>query len=342
MVFIIAEAGSNYRMGNRNQDLTMARALIEVAAESGADAVKFQVFRADKVYAAGAGPCDHLTQKGMSADISQIFKDLEMPYDFLPLLAGHCKKHGVELMASFFSKEDFEAVDPWVKRHKIASPELHHPRLLELAASSKKPTLLSTGISTEEEIDWAVGHFRQAGGGELTLLQCTVEYPAEPQALNLLTLPFLAKRFGVQVGLSDHSLHPLIAPVAAVALGAQVVEKHFTLHRRLVGPDHSWAITGEELKEMVKAIRLAQEMLGEPKKRIAVQEEPLRRFSRRGVQAIRSIKRGEQLREGENIDILRPGHQSLGMHPSLLPQIEGRKAKREIAKGEGIQEVDYE
>jgi N-acetylneuraminate synthase len=341
-VFIIAEAGSNWKMGSPQNDIQMAKTLISIAAEAGADAVKFQVFRAPTIYASSAGYCDHLREKGVPGDIHTIFRSLEMPYELIPELAAYTNSQGLEFMASFFSKEDFQAVDPYVRFHKIASPELHHPRLLELAAASGKQTFLSTGISEEEEIDWAIECFRKAGGKKLTLMQCTVQYPVAPEGVQLQVLTHLQQRYQLPIGLSDHSLHPTCAPVAAVAMGATVIEKHFTLDRRLVGPDHSWAINPQELKEMVQAIRLTEQMLGAGEKMVTSFEKPLRKFSRRSVQAIKDIQQGDHLQEGVNIDALRPGKQTAGVHPRYLDAIEGKQAKRKITCGEGLQVGDWE
>ncbi len=341
-VVIIAEAGSNWRMGAFDKDLSLAKTLIDVAAEAGADAVKFQVFRAKTIYAAGSGACRHLTEKGIGEEIGRVFEDLEMPAEMIPLLAKHCKLRSIAFMASAFSEETFRLIDPYVAVHKIASPELHDPTLLRLAAESGKPTLLSTGLSTLEEIAWAVDQFRQAGGKGLTLLQCTVQYPTDPKAANLLSLKTLSENFALPVGLSDHTRDPVVAPIAAVALGARVIEKHFTLHNRLVGPDHGWSLTGEELKTMVDAIRLAELMLGNGKKEILPEEQPLRLFSRRSLQAVCPIPRGSPLQLGENVAILRPGTQSQGLAPRFAHKMEGRRALRDIEAGAGIQQQDYE
>ncbi|MGE3953910.1 MAG: N-acetylneuraminate synthase family protein [Parachlamydiales bacterium] len=335
-VFVIAEAGSNWRMGAPKRDLQMAKMLIDIAAEAGADAVKFQVFRAGTIYAAGSGACSHLKEKGVGEPIGKVFEDLEMPAEMIPELAAHCQERGVAFMASAFSEETFRLVDPYVALHKIASPELHDLSLLKLAAGSGKATLLSTGLSTLEEIGWAAGHFKE----NITLLQCTVQYPTDPASANLLAMQTLAETFGLPVGLSDHTRDPIIAPVSAVALGAQVIEKHFTVHNRLVGPDHSWAITGEELAQMVRAIRLAEQMRGDGEKAILPVEEPLRRFSRRSLQALCPIPKGTPLQLGANVAILRPGTQSQGLAPRLASKIEGRRALRDIEAGSGITEQD--
>ncbi|MCH1429919.1 MAG: GNAT family N-acetyltransferase [Chlamydiales bacterium] len=339
--FIIAEAGSNWRMGSRKRDMVMARTLIDKAKEAGANAVKFQVFKAGSVYAKNAGSAQYLKNKGEQSSIDDIFKDLELPDDFLPELYEYCENQKIEFMASTFSKEDFAIIDPYVKRHKIASYEITHLRLLEQAALSKKPLILSTGAASIQEIDWAVEYFKNKGGEELTLLQCTARYPAEATTLNLKAIPFLKKHFGVTVGLSDHSEDPVLAPVAAIALGAKVIEKHFTLNKNLPGPDHSFAVTAEGLKLMVKSIREMEQMLGEEEKVIADEEAELRSFACRALQANKDICKGDILKEGDNVEILRPGINSKGVHPRFLFDLEGKKATKDIKCGTGLQEGDW-
>jgi sialic acid synthase SpsE/RimJ/RimL family protein N-acetyltransferase len=340
-VFIIAEAGSNWCIGTKQENWQMACRMIEAAKAAGADAIKFQTFQPDQIYVPNAGSSDYLSDMGIREDIFQIFERIKMPHEVIPKLFEECKKAGIEFMSSTFSPKDFAAVDPFVKRHKIASYEIGHIHLLQLAAKSRKPLLLSTGASTEYEIAWAVEIFHAAGGKDLTLLQCTACYPAEADSLNLNAIPWLKKRFKVRSGLSDHSSHPVLAPVAAVALGAKVIEKHFPMDRSLPGPDHAFAITAAELKEMVQAIREVEVMGGPDVKVIHPSELELRAYAKRGIQAIREIKGGERLREGENIAVLRPGKQPLGIHPRFLGEIEGKKAAHAIKLGEGIQKGDW-
>ncbi len=340
-VFIIAEAGSNWRVGSPQRDMLMAKTLIDAAVDAGADAVKFQTFRAETVYVENAGMVEYLSDTGIAEDIREIFRDLAMPYEMLPELHTYCKGQGIQFMSSPFSREDFDAVDPFVDIHKIASYEISHLRLLEMAARTKKPVLLSTGASVEDDIAWAIDRFVQCGGGDLTLMQCTLKYPTPPDSVNLRVLSWLKKRFGLPVGLSDHSRDPIVAPVAAVALGATVIEKHFTVHNSLPGPDHFFAITSKELKEMVHAIRSAEQMLGDGSKNVQNAEQEMYDFGRRRVQAVCDINCGEILREGVNIDIMRPGNQRQGVHPRNLEQIEGRTAARSIPVGCGIQEGDW-
>ncbi len=340
-VYIIAEAGSNWRMGTPQRDMTMAKALIDVAVDAGCDAVKFQTYRAETVYVAEAGQVGYLEKSGVLPTIQEIFRDLSMPYEMIPELHAYCVKQGIDFLSSGFSKRDFEHIDPYVKMHKIASYEISHLRLLEMAAFTGKPLLLSTGASVEEDIAWAVETFKSLGGGPLTLMQCTLKYPTPPEAVNLRVLTWLKGRFGVPVGLSDHSRDPLCAPVGAVALGATVIEKHYTLDNRLPGPDHFFAITPDELGGMVDAIRTIEPMVGSGIKGIEKAEEEMYHFGRRGVQALRDIAKGERIHEGINIDILRPGRQTCGVHPKMLSLMEGKLAIRDISAGSGIQEGDW-
>ena len=191
-VYIIAEAGSNWRMGTPQRDLAMARALIDVAIEAGANAVKFQTYKPETVYVKNAGHSNYLAEAGIKEDILDIFSDLSMPYDMVPKLAEYCKKGGIDFMSTPFSPADFAVIDPFVSVHKIASYEISHIHLLHLAARSGKPLVLSTGASNEEDIAWAVKTFQEAGGMDLCLLQCTAKYPAPMSSLNLKTIPWLS------------------------------------------------------------------------------------------------------------------------------------------------------
>ena len=339
-VFIIAEAGSNWRMGERHRDIQMAKTLIDHSADAQADAIKFQSFASKNVYVENAGRPDYMAKSNNS--INEIFKDISLPIDVIPLLADHSKERGIKFMSSVFSVEDAKAIDPYVSIHKIASYEITHSRLIEFVAGTGKPLILSTGAATYEEIEWAIDDFHRHGGKQVTLMQTTAKYPAPLSTLNLKTIPTLMNRFGVPVGLSDHSRDAVIGPVAAVALGASVIEKHFTLHNSLPGPDHAFALTPKELKDMVRAIRNTEDALGRGEKSVLPEERELREYAQRGIQAIRAIKKGDILKEGVNIDILRPGRQKKGLHPRFLPQIEGKRSKRNIPKGQGIVMTDYE
>lgn len=340
-VFLIAEAGSNWRMGTPARDDSMGKALIDAAIAAGADAVKFQTYRPETVYVENAGTSDYLSDSGYRQDIREIFADLAMSDDLVTSLAAYCRERDIAFMSTPFSPRDFAAVDPHVAIHKVASYEISHPHLLTLAAKSGKPLLLSTGASSEADIAWAVETVRAAGGRDICLMQCTARYPAPPESLNLRSIPWLKRRFGVSAGFSDHSRDPLEGPLAAVALGARVVEKHYTLDRRLPGPDHAFAITPAELKDMVDGIRAVEATLGSGVKEVLPEERELAAFARRGLQATSAIDAGERLREGVNIEILRPGAQPLGLHPKHLPEIEGKAAARDIPLGHGIGKGDW-
>lgn len=340
-VFVVGEAGSNWRAGELGGDEERAHKLIDAAAEAGCDAVKFQVFRAETIYAPGAGESDYLSAAGIKEDILEILGGLEMPYEMLAGLAAHARERGLEFMASAFSVADAGAVDPHVTVHKVASSELNHFRLLEFLTATGKPLLMSTGAASYADIQRALDFVRAAADVPIALLQCTAAYPAPPEAINLLAIPKLADTFGAVAGLSDHSADPVAAPAAAVALGAKVVEKHFTLDHGLPGPDHSFAVEPHELAAMVRAIRLVETMRGSGEKEIQAAEEELFRYSQRGIQATRDVVAGDVLREGENVDILRPGKNPKGLNPFRIDDVNGRRATRDIPAGDGIQEGDF-
>ena len=341
-VFIIAEAGSNWRMGTPERDMKMAKTLIDIASEAGADAIKFQTYRAHSVYVPNAGNSDYLSNAGIKESINKIFEDLSMPYEMIPKLAKYSKKKNIEFMSTPFSVEDAKAIDPYTNYHKIASYEISHLRLIEYIASTGKPTFLSTGASNKEEIKWALETFFSNGGGKITLLQTTAKYPAPISSLNLKAMIDLKNEFDVDVGLSDHSTDPIIGPVTATALGASVIEKHFTLDKKLPGPDHSFALNPNQLKEMIRSIRDAEKGLGSGEKVVLDEESELRDYAQRTIQCIKPISKGDIFVEGENVNVLRSGKQRKGLHPKFLEKIQGRKSTRNIPIGDGVMEEDYE
>lgn len=204
-VFIIAEAGSNWKAGSHAEDLRRAKKLIHAAAINGANAVKFQTFRANTVYVPDAGNSNYLKKSGSKKNINKIFEGLEMPYEMLTELSEFCAKEGIEFMSSAFSVSDANAINKYVKIHKVASYEINHIRLLEYLARTKKPIILSTGASNYDEIDFAVNLLKKQRVKYYALLQCTAKYPAPPESLNLLTIPQMESRYKVPIGFSDHS-----------------------------------------------------------------------------------------------------------------------------------------
>jgi len=341
-VFIIAEAGSNWRMGNVKRDMKMAKTLIDVASNSNADAVKFQTYRSESVYVPDAGNSDYLSKSGINESINKIFDDLSMPYEMIPELSEYCNSKNIEFMSTPFSVEDAKQIDPYVNFHKIASYEISHYRLIEFIAKTHKPTFLSTGAATIDEIEWAVNHYFKNGGKNLTLLQTTAKYPAPLESLNINSIVTLKNHFNLPIGLSDHSLNPIIGPISATALGATAIEKHFTLNKKLPGPDHSFALDPPELKEMVQVIRNCEKCLGSREKIVHDNELELRDFAQRSIQCIKNISKGECFMEGVNFAILRSGKHKKGIHPKFIDILEGKISTRSINVGDGILESDYE
>lgn len=338
--FVIAEAGSNWKCGTYEEDLKRARDLIKTAAKAGADAIKFQTYRDEGVYVEDAGKSKYLSEHRINQNINDVFEYLSMPYEMIPELSQYCKQENIIFMSTPFSIQDAKQIDPYVSIHKVASYEINHVRLLEFLAQTKKPILISTGASTYSEIDFAVNLVKEKGNSMIGLLQCTSKYPAPIEALNLTVIPKMKSRYNLPVGLSDHSIDPLVGPLLAIGFGATIIEKHFTLDRNLPGPDHPFALIPSELELMIHSIRKADTAKGSGSKEILKDEYELRRFATRSIQAIKKISKGEILQEGINFEVLRPGNKSRGIEPRFLSEIDGKKATKDIDVGEGI--VEYE
>ena len=327
-VFLVAEIGSNWQIGSQDQRHETAALLVKAASEAGFDAVKFQTFRSESVYAPGAGKSGYLAHHGTDTDINALFRDLEMSYKDLPFLSNLADTYGLEFMATPFSPDVFDAGDPYVSHHKI--PLLHR------AAASRKPVFLSTGASYPAEIAFAVDELTKAGCRDLTLLQCTASYPAPPASMNVRAMRSLSLAYSLPVGLSDHSVDYCAAPLLAVAYGARVIEKHVTLQRSQPTPDSFFSLEPHEMTLFVEKIRLAEQMVGSAQKSVQNAEEELFCFAKRAIQSLRSIRRGEILQDGYNVAILRPGNNRKGAHPSFYSSVCGKRAVREISMGEGI------
>tara|TARA_B100000678_G_scaffold251164_1_gene226373 strand:- start:813 stop:1871 length:1059 start_codon:yes stop_codon:yes gene_type:complete len=338
--FIIAEAGSNWKSGSYEEDLEQAKKLIKIASKAGADAVKFQTYKADTVYAYNAGNSNYLAEQGINKEINEIFEYLSMPYEMISELSQICNDEKIIFMSTPFSVEDAKQIDPFVSLHKIASFEINHVRLIEFLSKTEKPILISTGASTFGEIDFAVNLIKNNKNNEIGLLQCTSKYPAPIESLNLSTIPKMKERYNIPIGFSDHSVEPLIGPLTAVGLGATIIEKHFTLDKNLPGPDHSFAITPQELELMVKSIRQADKTKGNGKKIILNEEQELLLFAKRRIQAIKDIRKGDILKEGFNFEVLRPGNRIRGLEPRFLDKINGAKSTKDVLKGDGITEFE--
>lgn len=330
--FIVAEAGSNHN-GKRSQ----ARRLIETAAQAGADAVKFQLFRADRLYPRTAGRSDYLKQ---DRSIYEIIAEMEMPYEWVPELAAAARGKGILFLASVFDEESVGLLRPHVPAFKIASYEMTHLPLVRMIARLGKPVILATGTASLDEVRETVAAVRETGNEDLILMQCTASYPAPLDSLNVRALVTLRETFGVPSGLSDHSQDPLTGPLAAAALGAHIIEKHFTLSNTLPGPDHGFALEPEELALMVKKIREVEVSLGTGEKIVQPVEQELRAFARRQIFAARSIGSGEQFSR-ENTAVLRSGKNNGGLAPKHYETLLGRVASRDIPEWAPIREGDY-
>lgn len=330
--FIVAEAGSNH-----NGKLELAQKLIEVAAQAKADAVKFQLFRASKLYPRQAGCSDYLK---LDRPIYDVIAEMEMPYEWLPELAEDARRRGLCFLASVFDEESADRLEPFVPAFKIASYELTHLPLVRAIASKGKPVILATGTATLEEVRESVETVRQTGNRALILLQCTASYPAPLEFLNVRAQLTLGEAFGTPFGLSDHSRDPLVGPMAAVALGANILEKHVTLSNQLPGPDHAFALEPQEFKEMVRRIREVEQARGDGRKVVQPVERELREFARRQVVAVKEIGLGEPFTQG-NAAVLRRGKLEPGLEPKYYDELLGKTARRRIPSGSSIRREDY-
>ena len=329
--FIIAEAGSNH-----NGSLEQAERLIELAASAGADAVKFQLFRAERLYPRRAGESGYLK---LARPIYDIIQEMEMPYEWLPKLARTAHARGIALLASAFDEESADRLDPFVEAHKVASYEMTHLPLVEHIAKKGKPMIVSTGAAELAEVEELLAAIRAAGNDAVALMQCTAAYPAPPDSLNLRGIPAMKAAFRLPVGFSDHSRDPLVGPLCAVALGADLIEKHVTFSNDLPGPDHRFAIEPEELCRMVAKIREAESALGSGEKRVHAVERELHSFARRSVFTTRDVRAGGVLTT-RNVAVLRRGKLAAGLEPKALPMVLGRRSIRAIPAETAIRAED--
>jgi pseudaminic acid synthase len=324
-VYLVAELSANH-----NQKFEQALLLLQAAKEAGADAVKLQTYTPDTLtipsdrefFRVGGGTLWD------GRNLYDLYREATTPWEWQPRL----KEAAEELGLGFFSTAfDPSAVDflegMGVPAHKVASFEIVDIPLVEKMARTGKPLMLSTGMATLQEIEEAVRAARKAGAEEIALLKCNSAYPAPPEEMNLRTIPRLAEIFGVPVGLSDHTLG-ISVPVAAVALGACIVEKHFILSRSDGGPDMAFSVEPHEFKAMAQAIRIVEQALGEVRFGGNPSEEKSKIF-RRSLFVVRDIKAGETFTE-ENVRTIRPG---MGLHPRYLREVMGRRAGRDIARG---------
>ena len=324
-VFIIAELSANH-----NQNINTALQLIELAYKAGADAIKLQTYTPDTLTLNIDSP---LFTKGEDSiwagrTLYNLYQEAYTPWEWQPKLKRIANDLGMDLFSSPF---DHTAVnfleDMGVPAYKIASFEIVDIPLIQKVARTGKPIILSTGMATLSEIEEAVNAAREAGCEQLALLKCTSSYPASPDDMNLRTIPHMAEAFKVPVGLSDHTLG-IAVPVTAVALGACIIEKHFTLSRSVPGPDSAFSLEPDEFKAMVGAIRTAERALGNINYHPSENEKGSR-LNRRSLFITNDVKKGE-LFTAENVRSIRPGQ---GLHTRYLKDVLGRQAAKDILRG---------
>lgn len=323
--YVIAELSANH-----NQDFDQAVKIIQAAKEAGADAVKLQTYTPDTITIRSQRE-EFRIRGGTLWDgrtLYDLYSEAYTPWDWQPKLKQIANQLGIDLFSSPF---DATAVDFLQKMdvpaYKVASFELVDIPLVQKMARTGKPLIISTGMATLEEIDEAVQSARATGAREIALLKCTSAYPALPDEMNLRTIPELSHRFNVPAGLSDHTMG-IAVPVAAVALGACIIEKHLALSRSQKGPDSAFSLEPHEFKAMVDAVRVAERSLGEVHFGPGTHEASSRVF-RRSLFIVQDIKRGQSFSE-ENLRSIRPAH---GLHTRHLPEVVGKRAVRDIERG---------
>lgn len=323
---IIAEAGVNH-----NGDFELARKLVAAAAEAGADFVKFQTFKADKIVSKTAKKAAYQERNINDGNDSQytMLKQLEMPEEWHSKLIQYAREQGIQFLSTGFDNENIDFLDQLGSPlFKIPSGEITNKPYLRHIARKGKPVILSTGMANLEEIKAALDVLYENGAlkNEITVLHCNTEYPTPMEDVNLLAMITIQNALRVKVGYSDHT-RGIEVPIAAVALGATVIEKHFTLDRNLPGPDHKASLEPYELKAMVKAIRNIEKAIsGSGLKTPSSSEQKNSIVARKSIVAARFINKGE-LFSAENLTVKRPGN---GIIPMLWDEVLGQKAIKDF------------
>lgn len=327
--YIIAELSANH---NHNYDLAVKT--IEAMAEAGADAVKIQTYTPDSLVMDVDNEYFGPIKGGLWDGIKRydLYKVGMLPYEWQPKLQKVATDLGMDFFSTPFDLPGVDFLEKMnVPKYKIASFEINDIPLIRYVAKKHKPMIISTGVGDEEDIRLALETCYKEGNHDIALLKCTSEYPATLEQANLLTIPDMKKRFGVKVGVSDHTMGSLV-PTAAVSLGAEIVEKHFILSRSCGGPDSAFSMEPQEFKEMVDNIRNVEKALGEVKYEITDRQ----RQKRRSLYAKQDIHVGEVF-SSENIGSFRPG---FGLSPKYWDEIIGKTSKRNISRGDILIEAD--
>lgn len=336
---IIAEAGINH-----DGKLDQAYELIDMAADAGADVVKFQLFTAAHMYPVRAGRIR--TANGKDTEIYSLIRDMEIPEEWIPLLINRCTKRGVGFLCTTCDEASTDMLEKYgVDAFKIASSEITHIPLLQHTARTGKTVIFSEGASNMAEVCEAVDAIKAVGNDKIVLMHCTAEYPAKLADCNTNIIETYKRVFpDVIVGFSDHTNEPSIAPIQAVLKGAKIIEKHITIDRNLPGADHSFALEYDHLKILVEDVRHAERHLSEIKydeviggrtdKTTLTDEEHLRLFVHRGIFAFRDIKKGDTL-TSDNMVVLRPGNCENGIEPGFYDILLNKKVRVNKSIGSG-------
>lgn len=329
--YIIAELSANHG-GNFQTAADTIRAM----KEAGADAVKLQTYTADTLTIACDKPPFQIGGGTLwdGKTLHELYQEAYMPWDWQPGLMTVAREAGIDLFSTPFDDSAVDFLEGMgVPAHKIASFEMTDHGLLRKAASTRKPLIMSTGMASLEEIEESLAVLKAAGSGPVTLLKCTSAYPADPAEMNLLTIQDMRRRFSVPVGLSDHTMGHTV-PVAAVALGACVVEKHFILDRKQGGPDAAFSMEPREFRAMVDAIRVTEAALGRSDNYAVSEKEAKSKAFRRSLFAVKEIAAGEAF-TNDNVRSIRPGH---GLPPRELDRVLNSKASTAIPLGTPLDE----
>lgn len=324
-VYVIAEISANH-----HQNFDLAVEIIRSAKAAGADAVKLQTYTPNTMTIA-SDRREFRIGGGTIWDgrnLYELYDEAYTPWDWQPKLKRVANDLGLDLFSTPFDASAVEFLEKMdVPAHKLASFELVDLPLIRIMARTGKPLIMSTGMASADEIEEAVRTARENGAKQIALLKCTSAYPAAPEEMNLRTIPELSFRFGVPAGLSDHTMGVAV-PIAAVALGACIIEKHITLSRAVSGPDSAFSLEPQEFKSMVDAVRVAEKALGQVHFGVSDREANSRAF-RRSLFVVENLKRGE-LFTPENVRAIRPGH---GLHTRHLQEVLGREAACDIERG---------
>jgi len=326
-VFIIAEAGVNH-----NGDIKLARKLVDVAKDAGADAIKFITYKSEDVVTKSAEMASYQEKNiGKRETQQEMLKKLELDYEAFVELKNYCDKKNIIFLSTPHTEDAAEFLEDLVPAYKISSPDLINLPFLKSVAKKGKPIILSTGMSTMQEIKEALETIHKEGNKQVILLHCTSNYPCALEEVNLRAMQNMKKEFDCLIGYSDHTMGTIV-PIAAVSLGAVIIEKHFTLDKSLPGPDHEASLEPEALKKMVEKIRKVEMMLGSFEKVPTESEKEIMKLIRKSIVAKRDIKNGETI-EKEMLVIKRPG---TGIEPKFIDETLGKKAKKAIGKDEII------